>query len=40
MHVQDLQDPEKIVNMMNNTKLLMIGMKPNNSIKIDTVRLH
>ena len=47
---QELQDPEKvstiwvrnlnkIVNMMNNTKLSMIDMKPKNAIKLDTVPL-
>ena len=47
---QELQDPEKvstiwvrnlnkIVNMMNNTKLSMIDMKPKNAIKLDTAPL-
>ena len=50
MDAQELQDPEKvstiwvrhlnkIVNMMNNTKLSMIDMKPKNAIKLDTVPL-
>ena len=50
MDAQELQDPEKvstiwvkilnkIVNKMNNTKSLMIGMKPKNAIKLDTVPL-
>ena len=48
---QELQDPEKvstiwvrnlnkIVNMMNNTKLSMIDMKPKNAIKLDTAPLN
>ena len=47
---QELQDPEKvstiwvknlnsIVNKMNNTKSLMIDMKPKDATKLDTVRL-
>ena len=47
--VQDVQDPEKvstnwvrnsnkIVNKMNNTISSMIGMKPKDAIKLDTVR--
>ena len=47
---QELQDPEnistiwvknlnKIVNKMNNTVSLMIGMKPKDVIKLDTVPL-
>ena len=50
MDAQELQDPEKlstiwvknlnkIVNKMNNTKSLMIGMKPKDAIKLDTVPL-
>ena len=48
--VQDVQDPEKvstnwvrnsnkIVSKMNNTISSMIGMKPKDAIKLDTVRL-
>ena len=51
MDVPELQDPEKvfaiwvknlnkIVNKMNNTKSLMIGMKPKDAIKLDTVLLN
>ena len=50
MDAQELQDPEKvstiwvknlnkIVGKMNNTVSPMIGMKPKNTIKLDTVRL-
>ena len=50
MDAQELQDPEKVskiwvknlnktVNKMNNTKSLMIGMKPKDAIKLDTVPL-
>ena len=50
MDAQELQDPEKlstiwvknlnkIVNKMNNTKSLMIGMKPKDAIKLGTVPL-
>ena len=50
IHAQELQDPEnistiwvknlnKIVNKMNNTVSLMIGMKPKDVIKLDTVPL-
>ena len=50
MHAEELQDQEKvstiwvknmnkIVNKMNNTKSLMIGMKPKNTIKLDTIPL-
>ena len=50
MDVQELQDPEKVsiiwvknlnktVNKMNNTVLLMIGMKPKDATKLDTVPL-
>ena len=50
MDVQELQDPEKVstvwvknlnktVNKVNNTKSLMIGMKPKDAIKLDTVPL-
>ena len=50
MDVQELQDPEKvstiwvknlkkIVNKMNNTALLIPGMKPKDAIKLDTVPL-
>ena len=50
MGAQELQDPEKvstiwvknlnqIVNKMNNTKSLMIDMKPKDPIKLDTVPL-
>ena len=50
MDAQELQDPEKvsaiwvknlnkIVNKMNNTVSLMIGMKPKDAIKLDTVLL-
>ena len=50
MDAQELQDPEKlstiwvknlnkIVNNMNNTKSLMIGMKPKDAIKLGTVPL-
>ena len=50
MDAQELQDSEKvsaiwvknlnkIVNKMNNTKLSMIGMKPKDAIKPDTVPL-
>ena len=50
MDAQELQDPEKvstvwvkylnkIVNKINNTKSLMIDMKPKNAIKLDTVPL-
>ena len=48
---QELQDPEKvstiwvenlnkIVNKMNNTKSSMINMRPKDAIKLDTVPLH
>ena len=50
MDAQELQDPEKVstiwvknlnkaVNKMNNTESLMIGMKPKDAIKLDTVPL-
>ena len=50
MDAQELQDPEKvsaiwvknlnkIVNKMNNTVSSMIGMKPKDAIKLDTVPL-
>ena len=50
MDPHELQDPEKvltiwvknlntIVNKMNNTKSLMIHMKPKDAIKLDTVPL-
>ena len=50
MDAQELQDPEKvstiwvknlnkIVNKMNNTKSSIIGMKPKDAIKLDTVPL-
>ena len=50
MDAQELQDPEKVstiwvknlnktVNKMNNTVSSMIGMKPKNAIKLDTVPL-
>ena len=50
MDAQELQDPEKVsiiwvknlnktVNKMNNTVLLMIGMKPKDAMKLDTVPL-
>ena len=50
MDAQELQDPEKVsiiwvknlnktVNKMNNTVLLMIGMKPKDATKLDTVPL-
>ena len=50
MDAQELQDPEKvsaiwvknlnkIVNKMNNTVSLMIGMKPKDAVKLDTVLL-
>ena len=50
MDAQELQDPEKvstiwienlnrIVNKMSNTKSLMIDMKPEDAIKLDTVQL-
>ena len=50
MDVQELQDPENvstvcvknlssIVNKANNTKSLMIDMKPKDAIKLDTVQL-
>ena len=50
MDAQELQDPEKvstiwvknlnkIVNKMNNTKSSMIGMKPKDAIKLDTIPL-
>ena len=50
MDVQELQDPEKVstiwvrnlnktVNKMNNTLSSMIGMKPKDAIKLDTVPL-
>ena len=50
MNAQELQDPEKvstiwvknlnkIVNKMNNTISSMIGMKPKDAIKLDTVPL-
>ena len=50
MDAQELQDPEKVsiiwvknlnktVNMMSNTVLLMIGMKPKDATKLDTVPL-
>ena len=51
MDSQDLQDPEKlltiwvkhldkIVNKINNTISMMIGMKPKDSIELDTVLLN
>ena len=51
MDVPELQNPEKvfatwvknlnkIVNKMNNTKSLMIGMKPKDAIKLDIVLLN
>ena len=51
MDTQELQDPEKlstiwvknlnkIVKKMNNTLSSMTGMKPNDAIKLDTVRLN
>ena len=51
MDAQELQDPEKVstiwvknlnktVNKMNNTVSSMIGMKPKDAIKLDTVPLH
>ena len=47
MDAQELQDPEKvstnnlnkIVSSMNNTKSLMIDMKPKKAIELDTVPL-
>ena len=50
MNAHELQDPEKVstiwvknlnktVNKMNNTVLSMIGMKPKDAIKLDTVPL-
>ena len=50
MDAQELQDPEKVstiwvknlnkaVNKMNNAESLMIGMKPKDAIKLDTVPL-
>ena len=50
MDAQELQDPEKVstiwvknlnktVNKMNNTVSSMIGMKPNDAIKLDTIPL-
>ena len=50
MDAQELQDPEKVstiwvknlnktVNKMNNTVSSMIGMKPKDAIKLDTVPL-
>ena len=39
MDAQDLQGPEKIVNMMNNAKSSMTGMKPKDAIKLDSARL-
>ena len=50
MDAQELQDPEKVstiwvknlnkaFNKMNNTVSLMIGMKPNDAIKLDTIIL-
>ena len=50
MDAQELQDPEKvstiwvknlnkIVNKMNNTVSSMIGMKPKDAIKLDTIPL-
>ena len=50
MDAQELQDPEKVskiwvrnlnkaVNKMNNTVSSMIGMKPKDTIKVDTVPL-
>ena len=50
MDVQEIQDPEKvfaiwvknlnsIVNKMNNTKSLIIGMKPKDAVKLDIVKL-
>ena len=50
MDVEELEDPEKvsiiwvknlksIVNKMNNTKSSMIGMKPKDAIKLNTVKL-
>ena len=50
MHAEELQDQEKvstiwvknmnkIVNKMNNTKSLMIGMKPKDAMKLETVPL-
>ena len=50
MDAQELQDPEKVstwvkhlnktVNKMNNIVLSMIGMKPKDEIKLDTVPLY
>ena len=51
MDAQELQDPEKVstiwvknlnktVNKMNNTVSSMIGMKPKDAIKLDTVPLN
>ena len=51
MDAQELQDPEKlstiwvknlnkIVNKMNNTISSMIGIKPKDAIKLDTVQLN
>ena len=50
MHAQELQDPEKvskiwvknlnkIMNKMNNTASSMIGMKPKDAFKLDTIHL-
>ena len=50
MDVEELEDPEKvstiwvknlksIVNKMNNTKSSMIGMKPKDAMKLNTVKL-
>ena len=50
MDVQEIQDPEKvlaiwvknlnsIVNKMDNTKSLIIGMKPKDAVKLDIVKL-
>ena len=50
MDAHEIQDPEKvltiwvknlnsIVNKINNTKLLMIDMKPKDAINLDTVKL-
>ena len=50
MDAQELEDPEKVftiwvknlnkvVNKMNNTVSLMIGMKPNDAVKLDSVPL-
>ena len=50
MDVQEIQDPKKvfaiwvknlnsIVNKMDNTKSLIIGMKPKDAVKLDIVKL-